>query len=662
MKQYLFLVLIIITTSLFAQEDEEKFISNFPNKEVLDLVTPEKLPNLDAVIILKDQQYLLESGGINYKGYILPGTYESYTKTLIVKLFNEKGVKKYGSFNFAYSEPYGEDLPNPFTVKARVLKPNGDIHVMPQDQIKTTSIEKNSGTLAKEVSFIIPDLAVNDIVQIEYTLLELMSSSQTGLFYYNEEDFVLFSNLYITLPAKNEYKFTSFPIYEVGMPKVERLREHLGTGDTYIWKIQNCQPLPEEAWSPTFEDRALLTTFHCTSIGSKTFKGWDEIAKNFVNNYMDKRSVGKSNVSLLNGINYNEKDITIEKIDKLYSAISSYFTLASTNSIVPAYEDVDKMFKDKKGDASDLVFIMYKILDNWDIPSNVVFIRDKRKGIYEPAVPSSRWFDRLGLLVNVNGTERVYDFDKSLSSTYENPWYLSDYNVAVVYEDSLRHKKLNYQFNADNCVITESHKVSNKSNFVSDSLNIFYLGSQAQIMRSKLYGTSQDDRYNFFKDKLLNKNFVSINDIKFNNYNEEQRLKVTMTGTSTMVYNEIDSFLTITPKCYNMTNLRYNLNEPFRISDILFETPFSLNFIYDFDVPANYELNESLKGTAIDGPSNSKFVIKRTCDKGKVSIKGNVKFNNNYIPVANYKDLTTFLDNCLMELEKEVVLKKKLNM
>jgi len=39
----------------------------------------------------------------------------------------------------------------------------------------------------------------------------------------------------------------------------------------------------------------------------------------------------------------------------------------------------------------------------------MAWIRDRRKGVYEQAVPSTSWFDRLGVLVKIGTMEKVYD-------------------------------------------------------------------------------------------------------------------------------------------------------------------------------------------------------------------------------------------------------------
>ena len=58
------------------------------------------------------------------------------------------------------------------------------------------------------------------------------------MFYYNDRDFVLYSNLYITLPAKIEAQYINFTDERIGKPKIEQISDSFGAGETYFWGLK----------------------------------------------------------------------------------------------------------------------------------------------------------------------------------------------------------------------------------------------------------------------------------------------------------------------------------------------------------------------------------------------------------------------------------------
>ena len=256
----IFTLLFVIFCSISFCQD---FYREFPDKVLANRITKEKFPYSDAVIILKEQSINMFPSTVSFRSSDIKGPSVITSNIIIAKLLNEASVKRYGNFEYEYNEPYGNDIPFVFDVKARVLKPNGNIEVVNKKDIKNiVSLERKDGTpLRRKVLFDIPNLAVEDIVQIEYELHQPLSEKLGGTFYYNDRDYVVYSNAYLTLPVDATPSFNSFPQSKMPEPKVEQLSKNYGSGKTYFWSVQNLNSIPDEPFSFSFEDQSYLTAF-----------------------------------------------------------------------------------------------------------------------------------------------------------------------------------------------------------------------------------------------------------------------------------------------------------------------------------------------------------------------------------------------------------------
>ena len=239
----------LILICLISQSGYPKdFVRNLPDAKMCQILTTENFKNSDAVVVLKEQSLLIEDNEIYYHGVEIKGPGITRNFIMIVKLFNEVAVKRYGSFEYNYREYYGNEFPNSFEAGARVLKETGDIVVMSENHVHVkVSREANDGTpLARKVLFKVTDLSAGDILQVEYTFTQVLSQSTSGIFFYNSSDPVLFSNLYITLPRKCETKYFCFPQEKIGDPQILQVSKNYGAGNTYFWSVRNLNSIPTE--------------------------------------------------------------------------------------------------------------------------------------------------------------------------------------------------------------------------------------------------------------------------------------------------------------------------------------------------------------------------------------------------------------------------------
>lgn len=655
MKSISFLVL-FIPCLLFAQED---FTRELPAKALVDKLTKEKFPNSDAIIILKEQSFQETGGEFFYYGVDIPTRNTIFTKVLMVKLLNESAVKRYGSFEYEYLEPFGDEIKNGFVAKVRVMKPDGRVSVMPDEEVKiiVTSRDKNGEPLMRKAIFNVPDLASGDVLQIEYQAMDVFSTSSAGVFYYNDEDITLISNLYITLPAKEEYVFKNYPAERIGQPKIQQISQNYGDGETYFWSLRSLNPMPSEVFSLPFSDRSMMTCFYMNNKYIGDHNDWNSVTERYFDKILDKGSVGSSEIELL-GFKKNEANVDINRIDSLYKAMRKYFALKKKNYAYPRMDDLDQVFEEKKGDATDIAYIMYKILEKWDLKPKAVLVRDRRDGKYENDAPSMIWFDRMAVLVEMNGKEKLYDFDRSLPSVPENPWYLNKISMPVVSDLPCVHKLYSFDDRPENNEAAEIHKLKITGDAaLTDSLELSYTGSLAQRMRYKIYDYNKGMAEEYFKGKIAG-SLPKAEALQLNNYSDEGRILAKASGKSQFKSEVIDSFLTVNTGNIVLSEFRDKLFTSQRVNDIYFDSPYSFKVQYEIPVPEGYRLYSKLSDYNSTSPLGLNFSIKYNTSGSKVVVNAREVISTLVYPAKNYNDIMAHLDNSLKELGKDIIFVK----
>ncbi|MGE5430984.1 MAG: DUF3857 domain-containing protein [Syntrophomonadaceae bacterium] len=646
-------VALFIPCLAFAQED---FTRQLPDMNLVSKLTKEKFPNSDAIIILKEQSFQETGGEFFYYGVDIPTRNTIYTKVLLVKLLNESAVKRYGSFEYEYLEPFGDEIKNGFAAKVRVMKPDGRVIVMPGEDVKiiVTSRSKNGDPLMRKVMFNVPELAAGDVLQIEYQSMDVFSTSSSGLFYYNDEDLTLFSNLYITLPAKEEYVFKNYPAERVGEPKIQQISQNYGDGETYFWSLRGLNPMPQEEYSLPFSDRSMMTCFYMKNKYIGDNNDWNSVTERYFDKILDKGSVGTSEIEML-GFKKKEENIDVSRIDSLYKAMRKYFALNKKNYVYPRMEDMDKVFEEKKGDATDIAYIMYKILEKWDVKSKAVLIRDRRSGKYETDAPSMIWFDRIAVVAEVNGKEKLYDFDRSLPSVPEEPWYLNNVTMPVVSDMPCVHKLYTFTDRTENNAASEMHKLRITDGAVlTDSLELSYTGSFAQRLRHKIYDYDKGRAEEFFRNKA-GACIPKTEKLQLNNYSDESRILASTSGKSAFKSEVIDSFLTVNTGNIVLSEFRDKLFTAQRFNDIYFDSPCSFSMQYEIPVPDGYKLYSKLSDYKAPSQLGLDFSIKYGVSGSKIIINARQTVSTTVYAAKNYKDIMTYLDNSIKELGKDII-------
>ncbi|MHA1777468.1 MAG: DUF3857 domain-containing protein [Promethearchaeota archaeon] len=641
------------------------FVRNLPDKKLISLITAENFPTEDAVIILKEQSYRVERATVDYRQYEILGLQTVASKIIIVKMLNENAVNRYGTFEYIYYERYGRNFPCGYDLHARILKGNGKIIKIKKKEIKNIVIQRDNDNipLYRKVICKFPSLSVGDVLQIEFHLTKPFTYSSDKIFYYNDRDLVLYSNLYITFPRDLEADYLSFPSDKVGEPQVVQVSKTYGSGKTYFWSLRNLASIPDEPYSRPFSDRSKITTFVLHNKKGES-KSWFEVTKNFYDRYLNKDAITANYLAELglDTIRVTKDSITFDLVEQVYYVIRKTLKLHYRNYILPNSDDIKSIFEQKGGRASDLAYIFLKILKQWGADAKAVFIRDRREGIFEETVPSLNWFSRIGVYVTVNGIGRIYDFDRAIPYHYTMPWFLNGITYIIFDDTAYKFKKcasnLNYYKKNKSY---EFHKINldGEGNF-DEKVTFSYTGSASQKLRDELYDINSNDASEVIKAANLNNFFEQLDSLHINDFLESNDITLTCFGKTTLNIENIGTTSLIKLDCHLLKNFREEIFSVVRRSDYYFDSPFQISSEWQIPVPQGYKISDDVLNrkplVKFLGKINAKVV--HSFKDNIFSVRLDLKFPSADFPCKKHGELITLLDSILDYIEKDISIEK----
>ncbi len=656
----LWLILVVCVLGVGLIYAEGDFKRAIPGDALLSQLTPEKFPAYDAIIVLRERGFQMLRSEAERLDITYTGLSSYSTNILIVKLLTHAAVERYGTFSYTYYEPYGDELPNGFVAHIRVKKPDGSIITVDEELLEPVTSRTNDegDPIERRVLFKIPDLAAGDVLQIEYDAQDKFTVSPSEIFFYNEEDPVLFSNLFITLPAAADVRYMSEPLERVGEPKLQRMTNSYGAGDSRVWNLQKIPDVPSEPYAPPREDRSMFTAFVVEKFGiNRTSIGnWGWLAETFAKKYLDGDNVAGSDIERLGFPASGPKPVTMDIVDRLYTALRKQFTIAMTSSIVPLSDDVRSLFEKRKGDASDLAYILLRILRKWDVRADAVWIRDSRDGVFYDDIPTLSWFDRIGVCVQIGETERVYDFEPTLPTAFEPPWFLVGQRLPLVREASSPILTFAPPPASIREQLTEQHHIL--AGGMTDCMTLRYNTSHASTLRKRLQRVGTDKVENEIVNLLTTHCLSRVDSIMQKEWLDSTHVTITSTGQPRAGVDSVDRLLTVNLRNHTIRQLRSAFNKPIRQADIRFPLPWTLDLSWDISIPPGYTIARTPPEGITSGPSSSTCTT-RIVKKGEsIRIEMTLQFPEQQIPAGEYTKLTGFLDTILETAEGSLVLKK----
>jgi hypothetical protein len=653
------ITMLLFWTLLFSPALADDFFRPIPDTKFSAQLTQDKFPHADGVIIIKEQSLNVHRAEASYHGIDLVGVGMTSTTELIVKVFNNAAVHRFGSFEYEYYEYFGDDIPSGFMARARVQKPDGTVIEMPKEDVTIVVSQKdNDGEpLARKAMFKIPNLMPGDVIQLEYVLSEPFVRAYSGIFYFQDQLPILFSNLAITCQQRDEVRVFSFPAERIGEPTISQIATALGSGETRFWSVKNLNGIPHESHGPPFEELSIMTAFVADERFHKQ-TDWDELAKNYWSTYLDKGSVDDDYVKEL-GVQIPRGPVTLEKIDSLYTALRTAIVLSPVNRLYPLVKDLEDVFKKKSGDASDLAAIFYKVLQDWKVDVHGVWLRDRREGGFESTVPTLQWFDRLGVLVTVGGEKILYDFDRAIPNHFVTPWFLKGV-TAMMIDKAGCHPFTVPAARPGEAWVRESHDLTFSDRLaVRDSMTTTGKGAPIENWREDAYTLKGPDLTSYFRKEMSTHCIESESAVQHSAIFDTGEAWVTIAGGSKSAVATIDSFVSVRPVNHLLKSLGEDFLVPSRTNDVVLDEPYTMTLEWTIHHPPGYVLAAVPRDSIMPGfPGGlGSYVCKRTGDD--VRMTASLELTTQIIPTAEYNNLVRLLVRLQGCTEQAVTFRKK---
>ncbi len=656
MKKVIALLILLFASAAFC--GEYTFKSSLPSVKLTNSLTSDMFKHSDAVIILKSQSYS-EGPHSRFDGFTIYLTNEvtSTSKVIIAKVFNDAGVREYGSFEYEYQHFGERELRETFVVHARIMKPDSTVWVMPDSAVSTiVGAATGSGkTLTQKALFKLNNLAPGDVVQIEYIHTKPFSFMRQVIFYYHDRYPVLSSNLTVNMDKRIKVDLLSFPADKIGPPNDTVINSMV----SHFWSVKGLGEIPREPYSRPFSDVSYMTAI-IDHPDESDGNGWRSLSKHYIDAYIDKGSIPKSFMKEI-GLDPSLKNPTWADIDKAYTALRKYFTLERRNRLFPRVDNVDNLIEDKEANASDLAYLMMKILERWEVPATPLLVRDIREGLYEISVSSYVWFDRLAPLVSLHGESRVYDFDRSIPTRYTPPWFLNETHVLALHDTGVAHLKLTSSSSLREHISKEFHSITlSADKDPMDFVSLRLKGARAARLREKLYSLKGEDLVNAERNLVGSYVLRDIDTTTINDFLDESEISITGKGTSQGVVTSVDSFVTFRPRNHLLREFRDHFSADERYDYIFLDEPFGVTLQWTVEAPEGYRLSQAPSpGALVDSAFAESQIMYLQPNDSTYYIKTDVIFNSSRIIPDKYKDFIGFLDKLIQATERELIFKKR---
>ncbi|MBI5471971.1 MAG: DUF3857 domain-containing protein [Ignavibacteriae bacterium] len=641
-----------------AHSEEPQFYRQLPPLSEMNKITADKFRDADAVIILKETAYGERTRTFSAWASLITGEWIATTEILIAKVLNDHAVSHFGSFEYEFAdhtELYKAlKVKAEFVFRARVMKPDSTVLILPDTSISTIdAVTASDDTpFLKKVIFKIPDVAPGDVVQIEQTHMQPFSDYVRRIFFYHDRYPILYSNLTIYVPSQDKFDFLSFPPEVVGKPTLVEDKN----GWMYSWGVRNLRAIPVEAFAKPFGEVSYLTAM-VKKLHKDGSDGWKPLVKEYLKSFADKRSVNKSFVEEI-GLKEEDGKATWDEVEEIYTALRKNIRLFSVNSIYSG-SDLRSVLDKRAGDATALANIMLEVLGRREVSATPLLIRDRRKGAYERSVSTLGWFDRMAVLVSLDGGEKVYDFDRSIPSHYEHPWYLHRTTVMALYDTGVSHLYVELPLQLEKLVSHEKHRVDLKRSSATDSVTFTFTAAHAQRMRTQLYPLSGNRLSDRLRNILEQFALSSAETTSVNDFRDERELRITGTGEAQASVSSIDSFIVFRPKNHLVHDLRSRFTQGVRHSDICFDEPFCYAMEWRVNIPAGFTPMHIAEQTTLGMDQGITSSIRYKTHENTFEILADLIVNTEIVQASKYQDLLNFLDKSIATIERDITFVRK---
>lgn len=650
-KRYLILLIFIMSISLFAQKKEPyNFGEISPNDYDLKLYSKDSTANAVFLYERGKTTFHTESGRIFIKT-------KYYAK---IKIFNKKG------FDIANIEIplYNNKQTSEKVEKIKGITHNGKLK---NHLSKSNIFKKKINDNWSEVSFTMPNIKEQSIIEYEYTLKSPFLFNFKGWEFQTEIP-KLYSEFYALVPGN--YIYNRRLIGSQNLSKNESKVKRRCFSIPGISKEADCEELLYAMeYVPSFIEEDYMTSkknyLSAIQFELSEFRGFNGVNEKYTktwksvdNEFKGEKSIGRQ----LRKVDYFEKNLpqelttgtpTVKKAITIYNYIKNHFTW---NGKYRVFKDVNvkDAFKDKTGNSMEINIALINALNAAGFDTELMLISTRKNGYPTKKHPVMNDFNYGIAKLNIDKKSYLLDATDKLL-----PFNMLPFKALNGYGRVMNFKKGSYWYDIVPKVRTSSRInldliLNDEGNF-EGKMNIATNGYKALNRRKKFLNKGEEEYLNDLENERQDLSVISYHKKFIDDYEKPFKEVFDI---------EIET---------NLTNKTILLN-PFIINKItknpfkLVERSYPVNFGYPIyslytlrlKVPQDYVVKSLPKDVAIKLPENSGiFTFKVEHNENIITILSTLSIRYATFTPSGYYYLKEFFNQIIKTHQSFITLEKK---
>lgn len=553
----------------------------------------------------------------------------------------EKSVlKKYRTFYINYS-PFEQTVK---IIKARIIKPNGDILERYEDNEHSMNqtYKIYYDNRVRVITF--PDAEPGDTVELQYRVddvaSENMFSDYFGTLQVIQNEIIRNHwEAIILMPEKRELYYNEPRFVKLTIDNDKQGNKR------YRWIGENIPKVVGEPSMPPFIEEA-------DYLHVSTFKDWQTMGSwywglvkdQFISNEELKKKVGEITQNITK---------PIKKVEAIYNWVVTNTRYVGLEFGIHGYKpyQVNEIFKRKFGDCKDKATLLIAMLTEAEIPAQMAIIRTSNMGQIQEYPPSLSMFNHA--IAYLPDFDLYLDGTAEFSGMYELPYQDRRGQVMLVGPDFVKFTNVKDVSPNENIYSEKGSIVLNGNNEATVKGAAFIKGSRASSYRSHF---QEKERRKEKFEKLINKEHPGseLVNVKFKNIEDiskpvefeyEAKLK-------NYLRQEGDIFL-VWANYERLDLVKYFASISKRKYPVAISRPQTLSWETTIDLGSKYKVLELPKPVKLSNKFGE-FETTYKLDKNRIHVKSSIKYLATRISVEDYAEWRKYCQEVTQAHKEEI--------
>ena len=608
--------------------------------EARELITKAPLaneyPDASAAILLDEVKKVIHIDGTS-----------STTYHRIIKLFNKRGIEKFGEVFITYNA-WGERI----TIKkARTFKLDGT-------EVEATSIKDifplegyrlYSNISQKVISM--PALEEGVTVEYQYTLDDysrgFIGKNFQDTFYLQDFEPIQFCRYVLTIPEGVEIKIVNFKT-DIE-PEIKKDENKM----VYTWEASDISQIIYESDMPPFHNIAPRITV-------SSFSSWEEIASWY---YDISREQSKANADIKAKVaELIQNETTLEgKIRAVYHYVITEIRYLGLEFGISGHmpHEASEIYKYKYGDCKDKATLLIAMLREAGIETYYVLLRTRYNGELDLDLPSFQ-FDHAIAAVHLNGELMFLDGTAENYSFGDLPAMDQDVWAMVLIDGEGKFMKVPVQAAEKNQRIREVKLDLQEDGLIIGDTTVLQTGIFGAYYRSVFKDLGEIQRKEVIQNSLSSScpgsvlEEFSFSDLADLNVPVEQRYKFRVPSYAKKVGGKLQLKPSIIERVESTSVVA---KEERRFPMYFFSQYFTKNTV-EISIPEGYTVERIPDDVDLVFPFGS-YRVKYSIEKDIIKYERDYKFNTFEISKEEYSSFKEYIERIAQEDAQEIILIQK---